>query len=194
MVAAPSGEGTLPGMSNLTPVDLAITGATSLLLLICVATDLRQHRIYNAVTVPFAALGLGLNIYAQGAMGIAFSLGGLLLGLAVFFLSALLGRVLGAGDCKLLAAVGALQGPQLLLWCILYSLLAGGLFAAVIALRRGILASSFGRVWRSLYMRVFMRLPMDITESPEQTRLPYAVAIGVGTLVAVWQFRYHAPL
>lgn len=168
-------------------LDYLLIAATVVLLLISVYTDVRYRKIYNAVTVPFAVLGLALNIYARGWGGILFSLEGIALGLALFFASAFLGRILGAGDCKLFAAVGAFQGPQMLLWCILWGLVAGGVIAVIVALARGVLRPALTRVWQSLYMRAYHKMPMDITASSEQMRLPYALAICVGTLFAMWQ-------
>lgn len=170
-------------------LDYTLIAATVVLLLISVYTDVRYRKIYNAVTVPFAVLGLALNICTRGWWwGIVFSLEGVALGLALFFVSAFLGRILGAGDCKLFAAVGAFQGAEMLLHCILYGLIAGGVIAVIVALARGILRPAFSRVWQSLYMRAYHKMPMDITSSAEQTRLPYALAICVGTLAAMWQY------
>jgi len=109
------------------------------------------------------------------------------LGLSLFFVSALLGRILGAGDCKLLAAVGALLGPQLLLWVMLYTALAGGVFAIVVALWRGVLGRSAKAVWQAVYFRLAMKMPMDITTADARMRLPYAIAICAGGLIALWR-------
>jgi prepilin peptidase CpaA len=106
--------------------------------------------------------------------------------LALFFISAFLGRILGAGDCKLFAAVGALQGWHPLIWIILYSLLAGGVLGIIVALWRGVLRRSLTQVWRSAYARAFLNTPMDITQSEVKTRLPYALAICAGTLIFIW--------
>lgn len=172
----------------MTPVQLALVIATCAVLIISVFTDVREGRIYNAVTVPFAALGLLLNILDKGLAGVVFSLGGLALGLALFFASAFLGRILGADDCKLFAAVGALQGPQFLLWAILFSFVIGGVFAILVALWRGVLKRSLQRVWQAVYFKIYMKMPMDITYSESKLRLPYAVAILAGCLFTIyWQ-------
>jgi prepilin peptidase CpaA len=170
---------------NLT--DWALALATCVILIISVFTDVRYGRIYNTVTVPFAALGIVIHTVDGGLAGLGQSLGGLGLGLALFFISALVGRILGAGDCKLLAAVGALQGPQFILWAILYTLLAGGALALVVALWRGILGPSLDRVWRAAYMRIAMKVPMDIEQSDQRARLPYAIAISAGVLYMLYQ-------
>ena len=169
-------------------VQHAILVLTVSLLLISVYTDLRYHKILNAVTVTFAAAGLALSIVSRGWWGVAFSVEGVALGLALFFASAFLGRILGAGDCKLFAAVGALQGPNMLLWCILYGLAAGGVLAIIVALARGVLRPALTRVWQSVYLRAYHNTPMDIASSGEKMRLPYALAIAVGCLVAMWQY------
>ncbi|MEN6548188.1 MAG: A24 family peptidase [Armatimonadia bacterium] len=160
--------------------------ATCLLLVVAVFTDVRDGKIYNAVTLPFALLGMVLNLLNGGLTGLLLSIAGVAVGLALFFVSGLLGRLLGAGDCKLFAAVGALLGPQVLLWAILYSLVAGGIFGILMAIWRGVLRQALQRVWQALYFRVYMKTPMDITNSPSKLRLPYAIAICAGTLFTIW--------
>jgi prepilin peptidase CpaA len=169
----------------MTPIYYAATIATCAILIISVFTDIRYGKILNVVTLPFAILGIVLNTMDKGWGGILFSVEGILLGLALFFLSAFLGRILGAGDCKLFAAVGALQGPYFLLWVILYSLLAGGVLALLVALWRRVLLRSLDRVWRSVYMRLFLETPMDITGAGEKMRIPYALAICAGGLLVL---------
>src|SRR4051794_17368678 len=85
---------------------------------IAVVTDLRHRRIYNVLTFPAMAAGLVLNTAQNGVSGFLLALTGLLLGAALFFIPvAVMGR--GAGDLKLLAAVGALGGPVFVIWCAL---------------------------------------------------------------------------
>jgi prepilin peptidase CpaA len=172
----------------MTALSSSIAIATCAVLVISVFTDVREGKIFNVVTLPFAILGIVLNTWDKGWMGILFSLGGIVAGLAMFLLSAFLGRILGAGDCKLLAAVGAFLGAKLLLWVILYAAVAGGVFALLVALWRGVLKQSVTAVWRTVYLRFFMKMPMDITTAHAQTRLPYAIAICAGGFLVLWQF------
>lgn len=165
------------------PLQYGLAIATCAILIISVFTDVRYGKILNAVTVPFAVFGLAINTVDKGWGGLLFSFEGLLLGLSVFFLSSLLGRILGAGDCKLFAAIGALQGPHFLIWVIAYSLLAGGLLALAVATWRGAVVRSVVAVVRSVYMRFSFKTPMDITSTEKPMRLPYALAICVGGLL-----------
>ena len=168
-------------------LDHITLAATSAILLIAVYTDIRYGKIFNAVTVPFAALGIVLNVVDKGLYGVWFSVQGIGLGLALFFFSSLFGRILGAGDCKLFAALGALQGPVFLVWAILYSLLAGGVLAILFALFKGRLLNSLKRLWQAIYMRFILKMPMEIDDSPEQVRMPYALAILVGAAIVIYQ-------
>jgi prepilin peptidase CpaA len=167
--------------------------ATCLVLILSVFTDIRDGKIYNAVTLPFALLGLILNVIHKGLPGVLFSLAGLGVGLALFFVSALVGRILGAGDCKLFAAVGALQGPQFILWAVLCSLIVGGVFGILVALWRGVLRHSLRRVWEAVYFKLYLKVPMDISQSSSQLRLPYAVAILAGSLFTLWWQQGRVP-
>lgn len=171
----------------MTPLHYTLAIATCAVLIVAVFTDVRESKIPNAVTVSAALLGIILNVIDKGWMGVVFSLGGLLLGLSLFFVSALLGRILGAGDCKLLAAVGALLGPKLLLWVLLYTALAGGVFALLVALWRGVLGRSVKAVWQAVYFRFALKMPMDITTADSRMRLPYAIAICAGGLLTLWR-------
>ncbi len=168
------------------PDRIAVLVATCVVLVISVFTDVRDGKIYNAVTASFALLGLILNTISNGWTGALLSLAGCALGLALFFASGLVGRILGAGDCKLFAAVGALQGPQFLIWAILFSLIGGGVFGLLVALWRGVLRHSLRRVWEALYFKIFLKMPMDISQSHAKLRLPYAVAILAGCLFTLW--------
>src|SRR5947209_11249935 len=78
-------------------------------------TDLRSRRIPNWLTLSAAVIGLGLNLALGGAAGGLTAVLGLGLGLAMLLPFYLL-RAVGAGDVKLLAALGALLGPTALVW------------------------------------------------------------------------------
>src|SRR3954447_17072657 len=93
-----------------------------------VVTDVRSRRISNRLTYPLMALGLAANGLAGGWGGARDSALGWLLGAALLLLPCLLGAM-GAGDLKLLAAIGALKGPEFVLHAAVYTALAGGVLA-----------------------------------------------------------------
>jgi prepilin peptidase CpaA len=72
--------------------------------------DLRVRRIPNWINLSGLVLGLGLNTYFASLPGSISSAGGMLVALCIYLpLYALKG--MGAGDVKLMAAIGAIAGP-----------------------------------------------------------------------------------
>ena len=94
-------------------------------------TDLTQRKIYNWITVPAMALGLILNTWQNGFDGFMQAWLGWAVGLLIFFIPFLLGGI-SAGDIKLLAAVGALKGPEFIIEAVLLTALVGGIYVLII--------------------------------------------------------------
>lgn len=113
---------------------------------------------------------------------------GILVGVAVFMPLYLM-RACGAGDVKLMAMVGAFVGPTTVLYAALYTLIAGGVLSLVYMLAKGVAVQTLQNVHFILTDLVFRartgggaRLdPLTTTAA----RLPYAVAIAVGTCTAL---------
>jgi len=109
-------------------MDQMIFGVLTGVLVTAMYTDLRSSRIPNWLT--FSAMGFALLAHAWlgGLPGVLFSLGGLGTGLGLFVLIYMSGSI-GAGDVKLMAAVGALIGPYGALLSALLAIMVGGVYA-----------------------------------------------------------------
>ena len=105
------------------PVLIASVGA-----LIAAVTDVRTFKVYNLLTIPLMISGVVYHVVTNGADGFVQSLGGILFGVGILLLPFLMGGM-GAGDVKLLAAVGAWLGMPLTLYVFIVSGLASGLCA-----------------------------------------------------------------
>jgi pilus assembly protein CpaB len=95
-------------------MDLASVTPALVILIAClqaVATDLRELKIRNSLTLPLFISGLLYHGIAGGGVALAESASGGLAGFLIFFPAFLLG-ILGGGDVKLLAAVGAWLGRE----------------------------------------------------------------------------------
>jgi prepilin peptidase CpaA len=150
--------------------------------------DLRTRRIPNDVTFGSALIALAVATVTGGATGLLWALAGWGLGLLLFFpLFAL--RGMGAGDVKLLAALGAWLGPGVIVWVALYCAIAGGVMAIVVALARGYLRHALSNLhlllmqWRVMGVRPVDSLSLDTAQGP---RLAYALPMLTGLVVALW--------
>ena len=105
----------------------------TLLALACV-TDLRTRRIPNVLTLSAAAGAVLFHLATGGWQAAGWSLVGLFVGALSFFPMFAL-RGMGAGDVKLLAAVGAWLGPGQVAMVALATSLVGGVMAVVVRWR-----------------------------------------------------------
>ena len=151
-------------------------------------SDLRTRRIPNTLTFGSALAALAIHAATAGPWGFVASLGGWLTGVAIFFPPYALGGM-GAGDVKLLAALGAWLGPHETVWLALYTALAGGVLAVVVGLARGYLRQALRNIWLLLmHWRVFGPRPLrEVSlEGSSGPRLAYGVAIFIGTVGTLW--------
>ena len=100
--------------------ELAIIGQILLGILILLAAffDIRFRRIPNWLVLAGIVAGFAWNGSSTGLSGLGRAAAGLGLGFALYFPLYLL-RARGAGDVKLLAAVGAITGPGNCFWVFL---------------------------------------------------------------------------
>jgi prepilin peptidase CpaA len=150
--------------------------------------DLRTRRIPQILTLGGALAAFVYHVTTGGwNAGIA-SAAGWAVGIAIFFLPFALGG-LGAGDVKLLGAIGAWLGPMNALWVGLYAGAAGGILAIFVALTKGYLIQAIGNVgvmlayWRMNGVRPLPEITLEHSRGP---RLAYAVPILAGTMVTLW--------
>jgi len=147
--------------------------------------DVRTYRIPNKLTYPAMVAGLAAHLAIEGWRGLLQGPGGLLAGGGIFLALYLL-RTLGAGDVKLMAAVGAWVGLTSVVQAALYSAIVGGVCALAVALYRGRFRQTMANVGDLVRHHAAMGAEVHPTlnlENPEAQRFPYGVAIFGGTLV-----------
>lgn len=149
-------------------------------------TDLRSRRIPNRLTYSTMIGGLIFYSIHSGLSGFLTSMGGLFFGLALLIVFYLAGGM-GAGDVKLMAAVGSLLGPQGVFEAFLGTGLIGGIYALMILGAKGYLPDTlrrFGLMLKTYFVtRKFIYIPPPREEKPP--RLCYGVAISLGTLASL---------
>ena len=178
------------------PLWVERTADFALVMLVAAASffDLRERRIPNLLVFPAALLGLGFNL-ARGWDGLTFGLKGLAVGFALLFVPHLFGAM-GAGDVKLLAAIGAFVGAVDVTRVLLATVLCYPLMAAVIVIRERkvkVTLLRFRRVFFNFlgYFAPSFKLYAARIEgrddpSVESATTPFGLAIAAGTLVALF--------
>lgn len=150
--------------------------------------DLRTRRIPNWLTLGAAAVALAFHLATGGVSGVERSVGGWSVGVALLIVSYALGGM-GAGDVKLVGALGAWLGPGDTFWLAMYTGIAGAVVAVIVSAWRGYLRQALRNVWLLLaHWRVngIRPLPELTLATAHGPRLAYAVPILVGTVVMVW--------
>lgn len=160
--------------------------------LVAAFVDYRSRRIPNWLTVPSFLAGLTLRTALLGWPGAKSALEGTGLAL-VLLLPLVLMRALGAGDWKLMGAVGAFLGPLLFLFVLLGSILASGIMAVVEMARTRRVRETFHNLYVlvqgffSFGLRAHPQISLD---NPELLKLPFGVAVAISTVACYCAARW----
>lgn len=166
---------------------ITATMALGVALTACV-TDVRSRRIPNVLTLGGAAAALVFHAVTAEGAGIGTAAMGWLVGTAVFLPFFLLGGM-GAGDVKLMAALGAWLGPAEAFAIAIYASLVGGVLALGVALATGYLRTAFRNVggllkfWWLVGPRPMAGMTLEQSKSP---RVAFAIPICCGLVIALW--------
>lgn len=170
-------------------MDVFIVVFLSVVLIVAAVIDLRIQKIPNLLTYPAMAVALVYYSAIHGWDGLLFSAGGLMVGAAVFFVAYLMGWM-GAGDAKLVGAVGAAVGIKGVIIASLLTAVIGGVYAVVLLLiRRRYCAGMIAR-WAATLKTLaltaqFVPIPVPAGEDERKPRLCYGIAIALGTMLYV---------
>ena len=174
-------------LNSTIPIDMFLIILLSLALIIAAIIDMRTYRIPNFLTYPTMLIAVIYHTAMGGVSGLSFSLLGLLVGIGLFSIPFFMG-VMGAGDAKLMGAVGAVIGSRGVLNASLFTAVAGGIFALILLLSHyrnfKFVSRTLETIQASLATRCLLRIPA--VENKEQPKLYYGIAIASGTLYTVW--------
>ena len=149
---------------------------------IAIVMDLRSSRIPNWLTFPAMGFALAGHAWLNGIDGFLFSLTGFGLGLGLFFFIYLAGG-LGAGDVKLMAAIGAFVGVYGLLSCAWLAIILGGIYAiGAMGYQWGVTGAG-QRLAYAAYGAVMVGGSAWSRELALPFKLRYGLAIATGTLL-----------
>ncbi len=149
--------------------------------------DYKERRVPNWLNAAIATAGFAAQGWYNGLPGVGAGVFGLMVGFAVLILPWLM-HGMGAGDVKLMMAIGVWLGPALTLYSFLVGAVAGGIIAVVMIV-------STGRIWNawanmativckvSSRSTIFSEFASARSFGETSQLLPYGVPLTIGTLV-----------
>lgn len=164
------------------PIAIALTAS-----LIAAVTDLWKFKVYNMLTLPLLAAGI---VYHALQASLGSSLLGVLFGFFALIALHLVGGM-GAGDVKLMAALGAWLGMPLTFYVFIASSLAAGIYAIILIVLTRKFAETFMNlhvIWMRLmcigrYLGANDRVEKEVHRPDRRRRIiPFAAMVLVGIL------------
>jgi prepilin peptidase CpaA len=171
------------------PLPPGLYGLALTTALVAAYFDIRWRKIPNPLVLAALVMGLVANIWLRGLPGLALGFGGLLLAAVIYFPLYLL-KGMGAGDVKLMAALGAIVGPRQWLLLFVFAALFGALAGVLLASAKGKLKTTLLNTGLLFQELAAFRVPHRNHDQlqlhhPDAIRMPHGVAIAVGTVVFV---------
>ncbi|HEX9174087.1 MAG TPA: A24 family peptidase [Telluria sp.] len=174
------------------------TGVLLVLLAAAAVSDYRTMRIPNLLTGGGILFALVYNtlVTPEWNAGWTWAPAGMLLGFGAMLPLYALG-VMGAGDVKLMAMVGAFLGPAGTANALLFSIVTGGVAALLYAVRKQalarMLANARGALRAMLWSALASGAPrLPAAAMPSVGKLPYGIGIAIGT--TTWVVAQHFNL
>jgi len=174
-------------MTSLQP-ELTYPAAATACALVGSVFDVKSRRIPNFITMPAFLFGLALHLALGGWRQLLSSLAAGLICAAVFLVFYIAGGM-GAGDVKLILAVGCIAGLSHVAYLLVLTALSGGVMAIVWAVVRGQLQQTIVNVGElaSHHRHAGLQPHPDLNLKNAATlRLPYALAIAGGSILTLY--------
>jgi len=167
------------------PIPIPVQVALLVMVTTAAVYDFRFRRIPNWLVLAGLVAGFGLNSGLGRTAGLRLAAGGFGLAFGVYLLLYLI-RAMGAGDVKLMGAVGSFVGAANWFPIFLLTAVLGGMSALILVLAAGRLRRTLWNVgyivgelarFRAPYMT---REELDV-KSAKAVTLPHGVVIALGT-------------
>jgi prepilin peptidase CpaA len=154
-------------------------------LIISLITDLKNRKILNIITIPTILFGITYFSITQGWNGLLFSIYGLFVGIGFLIVPFFLGGM-GAGDVKLMGAIGALMGTSFVFYSFIYTALIGGIISLLLIIKKNGLRKSISALFFSIvYFKSSFGSMIITKDKGISITFPYGVPIVLGTLCSL---------
>lgn len=174
-----------------------------ILVLTSAIFDAKERRIPNKITFTGIIIGLLINLIIFGWSGLFNSFIGLLAGMAIFFVPFVMGGI-GAGDVKLMGAIGAMMGWKFSVMTALYSAVIGGVMVFIYLIYVGKLRETLEKLLYDLvnllihhairlgYNEMLYKAHKRLSKNGNNYRkiyIPYGVAIASGAITVLIAYK-----
>jgi len=159
----------------------------TILLAAALISDIKSRKIKNKITLTFITVGLLTNSIISGFNGLKNSLLGIVIPVILLILLYAL-RMLGAGDIKLLSALGAVFGVGAILKITAYSFIAGGIISLVLMAVRRNAKERFiylCNYLKSVFLTMHVMPYTDFGSREDKGKFPFAYAVFCGGLIFI---------
>lgn len=158
----------------------------SITLVVAAVIDGYKLKVPNWLTFPFILSGWVFSLACFGWSGLAWSLAGTAVGLALLLPAYAIGGM-GAGDVKLLAGVGAWVGAGITFFAFCLSAVVGGAIALAMVLYRRKWDHHRNQFTAIVTEIVTVRDPNQLAaiaaeRKPRMLLLPYGIPIAIGSI------------
>ncbi len=168
---------------------LLLSALMLIVVLTAAAFDVRHRKIPNWLSVSGLFAALASHLILGGLPGLGASLGGFAAAFTLYFVLYILHAV-GAGDVKIMAAVGAIAGIGWWFLILILTFLTGAILGIALAISKGRLRTT---LWNTAYLGrelISFRLPwltrkeLDV-KNPATLRLPHGLSIAIGAVLSL---------
>jgi len=169
-------------------MDYFVTIFLSVLLIASTIIDLKTQKIPNLITLPGMLIALGYHSTMNGLDGLLFSAGGIGVGIGLLIIPYLMGGM-GAGDAKLMGAIGGFIGVKAAFFAFLIIAAVGGVYALILVVfYRSNFSGFFRKQFDTLVSFILMQKYIPDIEESEKSRpkLCYGLAIALGTGIYIF--------
>ena len=155
-------------------------------LVVAAVIDGWKLKVPNWITFPMIAAGWAYSGAAFGWEGLAWSLFGTVVGLALLMPAYAIGGM-GAGDVKLLAGVGAWVWAANTFYAFCASAVIGGVIALAMVFYRDVWQKHHSQFWMICQEILTVRSPTMLATTAAERKssmmlLPYGIPIAIGTI------------
>lgn len=148
--------------------------------------DYKERRVPNWLNAAIAAAGFAAQSWYNGLSGVGLGFAGLAVGFGVLIIPWLM-HGMGAGDVKLMMAIGVWLGPKLTLFSFCVGALVGGVIAMVMIVSTGRLWNAWANMATIMCKvthrsTIFTEFASTRSFGETSQLLPYGVPLTIGTL------------